>query len=88
MPDLETQSITVGNLRQKHEKLPGAKVSLELIELVRYSLVVDQAQRPEALEALRHPYVQSLFIEELLHISLAVNISHRTLEMRISTLKD
>lgn len=52
MPDLETQSITVGNLRQKHEKLPGAKVSLELIELVRYSLVVDQAQRPEALEAL------------------------------------
>ena len=56
---METRYITVGTLRQELEKLPGPKVSPELIDFIGYLLVVDHTQRPTALEALQHPYLQS-----------------------------
>ena len=57
---LETQFIKVGTLLQELEQLPGPKVSKELIEFIEYLLVVDHEKRPTALEALGHPYLQSL----------------------------
>jgi hypothetical protein len=57
---LETQLITVGTLRQELEKLPGPKVSPELVEFIEFLLVVDHAKRPTASEALQHPYLRSL----------------------------
>jgi serine/threonine protein kinase len=55
---LETQLITVGTLRQELEKLPGPRVSPDLVEFVQYLLVVDHTKRPTALEALEHPYLR------------------------------
>jgi serine/threonine protein kinase len=57
--NLETQFITVGTLRQELERLPGPKVSPELLDFIEYLLVVDHTKRPTALEALQHPYLQS-----------------------------
>jgi serine/threonine protein kinase len=57
---LETQFIKVGRLRQELEKLPGPRVSSELIDFIEYLLVVDHTKRPTALEALQHPYLRSL----------------------------
>lgn len=56
---LETQFIKVGTLRQELERLPGPKVSPDLIDFIEYLLVVDHTKRPGALEALQHPYLQS-----------------------------
>ena len=57
---LQTQFIKTGTLRQELERLPGAKVSSELIDFIEYLLVVDHTKRPAASEALLHPYLQSL----------------------------
>ena len=57
---VETQFITVGTLRQELEKLPGPKVSSELLDFIESLLVIDHTKRPTALEALRHSYLQSL----------------------------
>lgn len=57
---LETQFIKVGTLRQELEKLPGPKVSPELLDFIQYLLVVDHTERPTALEALEHPYLRSI----------------------------
>lgn len=57
---LETQFISVGTLRHELEQLPGSKVSSELIDFIEYLLVLDHRKRPTALEALQHPYLQSL----------------------------
>ncbi len=57
---LETQFIKVGTLRQELERLPGPKVSPELLDLLEYLLVVDDTKRPTALEALQHPYLEAL----------------------------
>lgn len=40
------------------ERLPGPKVSPELIDFFLYLLVIDHTKRPTALEALQHPYLQ------------------------------
>ena len=56
---VETQFITVGTLRQEL-KLPGPKVSSELLDFIESLLVIDHTKRPTALEALRHSYLQSL----------------------------
>ena len=58
--NLETPFIKVGTLRQELERLPGPKVSSELIDFIEYLLVVDHTQRPTALEALQHPCLQHL----------------------------
>jgi len=57
---LETKFIKVGTLRQELEKLSGPKVAPELIDFIQYLLSVDHTKRPTALEALRHPFLQSL----------------------------
>ena len=57
---LETQYIKVDTLRQELERLPGPRVSPELIDFIQYLLLVDHTKRPVALEALKHPYLQSL----------------------------
>ena len=49
---LETQFIKVGTLRHELERLPGPKVSPELLDFIEYSVVVDHTRRPTALEAL------------------------------------
>lgn len=56
--NLETRFIEVGNLRQELQKLPGPKVSPKLIEFIMYLLIVDHEKRPEASEALEHPYLR------------------------------
>lgn len=55
----ETQFIQVGTLRQELERLPGPKVSSELIDFVLYLLRMDHANRPTALEALQQLYMRS-----------------------------
>ena len=57
---LETQFIKVGTLRHELERLPGPKVSPELLDFIEYTVVVDHTRRPTALEALQHPYLESL----------------------------
>jgi serine/threonine protein kinase len=57
---VETQFITVGTLRQELGKLPGPKVSSELLDFIESLLVIDHIKRPTALEALQHSYLQSL----------------------------
>ena len=57
---LETQFIKVGTLRQELKRLPGPKVSPELIDFLEHLLVVDHTKRPAASEALQHRYLQSL----------------------------
>lgn len=57
---LETQFINVGTLRQELQRLPGPKVAPELLDFIEHLLVVDHTKRPTALEALQHPYLQSL----------------------------
>lgn len=57
---LETQFIKVGTLRQELKRLPGPKVSPDLIDFLEHLLVVDHTKRPAASEALQHPYLQSL----------------------------
>jgi len=57
---LETRFIKVGTLRQELENLPSPKVSPELIDFIQYLLLVDHTERPSALEALQHPFLQSL----------------------------
>jgi serine/threonine protein kinase len=47
-------------LHQELEKLPGPKVSSELLDFIESLLVIDHTKRPTALEALRHSYLQSL----------------------------
>lgn len=56
--NLETQFIKVGTLRQELERLPGPRVSSELIDFIEYLLVVDHTKRPTASEALQHRYLQ------------------------------
>ncbi len=58
--NLETSFIKVGTLRQELERLPGPKVSSELINFIEYLLVLDHTRRPTALEALQHPYLQHI----------------------------
>lgn len=58
--DVETPFLTVGTLRQELERLPGSKVSPDLIDFILYLLVIDHTKRPTALEALQHPYLQSI----------------------------
>ena len=57
---LETKFIKKGTLRQELESLSGPKVSPDLIDFIEYLLIVDHKKRPAALEALQHPYLQSL----------------------------
>lgn len=57
---LETQFLKVGTLVQELEKLPGPRMSPDLVDFIQYLLVVDHTKRPTAEEALRHPYLQSL----------------------------
>ena len=57
--NMETQLITVGNLRREMENLPGPPVSAELLDFIEYLLVVDHTQRPTAQQALSHPYLKS-----------------------------
>lgn len=57
---LETQFINVGTLRQELEKLTNPRVSPGLIDFIEYLLTVDHTKRPTALEALQHPYLQSI----------------------------
>ena len=57
---LETRFVKVGNLRQELENLPGPKVSPQLIDFIQYLLLVNHAKRPAAMEALQHPFLQSL----------------------------
>jgi serine/threonine protein kinase len=57
---VETPFIQVGSLREELEKLPGPKISEELLDFIEYLLVIDHMKRPTALEALQHPYLQSL----------------------------
>lgn len=56
--NLETHFIERGTLRQELERLPGPKVSSELIDFIEYLLVVDHTKRPTAAEALQHPYLR------------------------------
>ncbi len=58
--NLETRFVKVGNLRQELENLPGPKVSPQLIDFIQYLLLVNHAKRPSAMEALQHPFLQSL----------------------------
>jgi len=58
--ELETKFIKVGTLRQELENLPGPEVSPELIDFIQYLLLVNHTKRPAALEALQHPFLQSL----------------------------
>ncbi|KAI9726542.1 MAG: hypothetical protein M1834_008984 [Cirrosporium novae-zelandiae] len=58
--NLERPFIQVGTVHQELEKLPGPKISPELLDFIDYLLVVDHTKRPTALEALQHPYLQSL----------------------------
>ena len=58
--NLETPFIKIGTLRQELKRLPGPKVSSELIDFIEYLIVVDHTKRPTALEALQHPYLQDL----------------------------
>jgi serine/threonine protein kinase len=57
---LATQFIKVGTLRSELERLPGPKISPELLDFIEYLLVVDHTKRPTALEALQHPYLDVL----------------------------
>jgi hypothetical protein len=57
---LETQLITVGSSREEVEKLPGPKVSSELLDFIEYLPAVDHTKRPTALEALQHLCLQAL----------------------------
>lgn len=57
---LETKFIKVGTLREELENLPGPKVSPELIDFIQYLLLVNHTKRPAAMEALQHPFLQSL----------------------------
>jgi serine/threonine protein kinase len=52
--------IRVGTLRKELEALSRPSVSTELLDFIDYLLVVDMKKRPTALDALRHPYLQSL----------------------------
>ncbi|GIK02900.1 hypothetical protein Aspvir_006963 [Aspergillus viridinutans] len=61
---LETPFIKVGSLREELEKLPGPKISPELLDFIEFLLVVDHTKRPTASEALQHPYLQSLEASE------------------------
>ncbi|RHZ57212.1 hypothetical protein CDV55_106074 [Aspergillus turcosus] len=72
---LETPFIEVGSLREELEKLPGPKISPELLDLIEFLLVVDHRKRPTAAEALQHPYLQSLEVAEynITSISLTYN---------------
>lgn len=54
---LETPFIRVGKLRDELERLPGPKICAELLDFIEYLLILDQDKRPEALEALQHPYL-------------------------------
>lgn len=60
-PDMnaEVLFISVGTLRQELERLPGRRISPELIDFILYLLVIDHTKRPTAAEALQHPYLQS-----------------------------
>ena len=42
---LETQFIKVGTLRHELERLPGPKVSPELLDFIEYAVVVDQDRK-------------------------------------------
>jgi hypothetical protein len=57
---LETPFIKVGSLREELEKLPGPKISSELLDFIGFLLVVDHGERPTASEALQHHYLTSL----------------------------
>lgn len=57
---LETRFLNVGTLRQELEQIPGPKVSPDLVDFIEYLLVIDHTKRPTALEAMQHPYLQSL----------------------------
>ena len=57
---LDTPFIKVGTLRQELDKLNDPKVSPELLDFIDYLLVIDHTKRPTALDALQHPYIQSI----------------------------
>lgn len=57
---LATQFINVGTLRQEIEKITDPKMSPELTAFMEHLLTVDHTKRPTALEALQHPYLQSI----------------------------
>lgn len=57
---MEEPYIRCGTLREELEKLNDPKVPPELIDFILHLLVVDFEKRPTALEALQHPYLQSI----------------------------
>jgi serine/threonine protein kinase len=57
---LKTRFIQVGTLRQELERLSGPKVESDLLDFIEYLLVLDHTKRPTALEALKHPYLESI----------------------------
>ncbi|EFR00864.1 CMGC protein kinase [Nannizzia gypsea CBS 118893] len=56
--------ITVGSLLDELQKLPREICSEECIDFIEHILVIDPAARPTAEEALKHPYVNSMSLDQ------------------------
>lgn len=49
--------LTIGTLREELARVPGPRISPDLIDFIHYLLVIDHTKRPTAAEALQHPYL-------------------------------
>ncbi|KAM5437511.1 hypothetical protein McanMca71_000876 [Microsporum canis] len=56
--------ITVGSLREELQKLPREICSEECIDFIEHLLVIDPAGRPTAEEAMKHPFVSSISLDQ------------------------
>ena len=54
--------IPVRSLQEELESLPRELCSLECIDFIKHLLIIDHNKRPNAVEALRHPFVKDLVL--------------------------
>ncbi|KAL8760671.1 MAG: hypothetical protein Q9184_003156 [Pyrenodesmia sp. 2 TL-2023] len=70
-----TRVLRIGTLREELARIPGLKISPDLIDFIHYLLVIDHTKRPTAAEAMQHPYLlasevprETSMIARLLHL--------------------